>query len=107
MRPVPTAVVHSLSAGSFRSFPGKVRASRRVEPAFSVTGLLKKLNAREGRKVRKGQVLAELDQRDYQYAFDEARSKYKHAGRELFRSRRLREQKVTTEIEFDNAQTKP
>jgi membrane fusion protein, multidrug efflux system len=37
-----------------RSFPGKVEASKRVELAFQVPGLLVKLPIKEGQKVAKG-----------------------------------------------------
>ena len=41
-----------------RRFPGTVEASRRVELAFQVSGLLVKLPVKEGQKVAKGEVIA-------------------------------------------------
>lgn len=43
-----------------RSFPGKAQAAKRVELAFQVPGLLMKLPAREGQKVAKGELIAQL-----------------------------------------------
>jgi multidrug efflux pump subunit AcrA (membrane-fusion protein) len=45
-----------------RFFPGKVEASKRVELAFQVLGLLIKLPVKEGQRVAKGEVLAQLRQ---------------------------------------------
>ncbi len=105
VRPVPTAMVRALSKTYVRRFPGKVRASRRVELAFSVPGLLEQLNAQEGQKIKKGAVLAKLDQRDYQHALDAAKAKCFHAKRELTRFCALREQKVVTEVQYENTKT--
>jgi multidrug efflux pump subunit AcrA (membrane-fusion protein) len=49
-----------------RSFPGKVEASKRVELAFQVPGLLVKLPVKEGQKVAKGEVIAQLRQDEFQ-----------------------------------------
>jgi RND family efflux transporter MFP subunit len=43
-----------------RSFPGRVEASRKVELAFQVPGLLAQLPVKEGQKVAKGDVIAQL-----------------------------------------------
>jgi multidrug efflux pump subunit AcrA (membrane-fusion protein) len=40
-----------------RSFSGKVEASRAVELAFQVPGLLIKLPVKEGQKVSRGEVI--------------------------------------------------
>jgi multidrug efflux pump subunit AcrA (membrane-fusion protein) len=49
-----------------RTFPGKVEASKTVELAFQVPGLLVKLPVKEGQKVAKGQVVAQLRQDEFQ-----------------------------------------
>jgi RND family efflux transporter MFP subunit len=49
-----------------RSFPGKVEASKRVELAFQVSGLLVKLPVKEGQKITKGEVIAQLRQDEFQ-----------------------------------------
>jgi RND family efflux transporter MFP subunit len=48
-----------------RSFPGRVEASRRVELAFQVPGLLVKLPVREGQKVEQDEVIGELRQDEF------------------------------------------
>jgi multidrug efflux pump subunit AcrA (membrane-fusion protein) len=49
-----------------RTFPGKVEASKRVELAFQVPGLLVKLPVKEGQRVAKGDVIAQLRQDEFQ-----------------------------------------
>jgi RND family efflux transporter MFP subunit len=49
-----------------RSFPGKVEASKKAELAFQVPGLLVKLPVKEGQKVAKGEVIAQLRQNEFQ-----------------------------------------
>jgi RND family efflux transporter MFP subunit len=65
-RPVKTMVVATGGGLHVRSFPGKVEASRRVELAFQVPGLLVKLPIREGQRVAKGDVIAQLRQDEFQ-----------------------------------------
>jgi multidrug efflux system membrane fusion protein len=62
VRPVKTMVVAAGDDVRIRSFPATVGASRRVERAFQVPGLLVKLPVREGQKVAKGDVIGQLDQ---------------------------------------------
>src|SRR5262245_41510806 len=65
-RPVKTMVVAAGGETHVRSFPGKVEASKRVELAFQVPGLLVKLPVREGQRVSKGEVIAQLRKDEFQ-----------------------------------------
>lgn len=49
-----------------RTFPGTVEASRRVELAFRVPGLLVELPIREGQSVVKGDIIAQLRQGEFE-----------------------------------------
>jgi RND family efflux transporter MFP subunit len=49
-----------------RSFPGKVEASKKVELAFQVPGLLVKLPVREGQKVSKSDLIGQLREDEFQ-----------------------------------------
>ena len=48
-----------------RSFPGKVEASKKVELAFQASGLLVKLPVKEGQRVARGEVIAQLRQDEF------------------------------------------
>jgi RND family efflux transporter MFP subunit len=65
-RPVKTMVVTTGGEAHVRTFPGKVEASKRVELAFQVPGLLVKFPVKEGQKVAKGELIAQLRQEEFQ-----------------------------------------
>ena len=74
VRPVKLVTVVSGKEALDRSLPGTVRASQRLELAFQVEGTLIQLRAREGQSVKKGDVLARLDSRDFEVAVRDAES---------------------------------
>ena len=65
-RPVKTMLVTAGNQPLVRIFPGKVEASKSVELAFQVPGLLVTLPVKEGQKVAKGQLIAQLRQDEFQ-----------------------------------------
>jgi multidrug efflux system membrane fusion protein len=65
-RPVRTMVVESGGQPLLRTFPGKVEASQRVELAFQVPGLIVNLPVKEGDRVAKGDLIAQLRPDDFQ-----------------------------------------
>ena len=66
VRPVKTMVVASGEQPQVRSFPGRVEASKRVELAFQVPGLLTQFPVREGQSIAKGELIGQLRQDEFQ-----------------------------------------
>lgn len=66
IRPVKTLVVTAGGETHERLFPGKVEASKKVELAFQVAGLLTNFPVRAGQAVKKGDVIAQLRQEEFQ-----------------------------------------
>jgi RND family efflux transporter MFP subunit len=66
VRPVKMLTVAAAGSGRELIFPGRVRASRRVELSFKVSGPLVELPAEEGQAVKKGRLLARIDPRDFE-----------------------------------------
>jgi multidrug efflux system membrane fusion protein len=66
IRPVKTMVVTAGSESHVRTFPGKAEASKKVELAFQVPGLLVNLPVKEGQRVAKGELIAQLRQDEFQ-----------------------------------------
>ena len=66
VRPVKTTVVTAGGEPHMRVFPGKVEAVEEGRAAFQVPGLLVKLPVREGQKVAKGEMIAQLRQDEFQ-----------------------------------------
>jgi membrane fusion protein, multidrug efflux system len=107
-RPVKTMVVAAGDEPHVRSFPGKVEASKKVELAFRVSGLLVKLPVKEGQKVAKGEVIAQLRQDEFQARLkalqgqlDQAR-----AGLKALRSGERPEQQLRLEAQVRAAAAK-
>lgn len=65
IRPVKTLVVTAGGETHERIFPGKVEASKKVELAFQVSGLLANFPVRAGQKVKKGELIAQLRQDEF------------------------------------------
>jgi RND family efflux transporter MFP subunit len=65
-RPVKTMIVTAGEEQRVRAFPGKAEASKKVELAFQVPGLLVKFPVKEGQRVAKGEVIGQLRQEEFQ-----------------------------------------
>lgn len=65
-RPVKTMVVVDGGDTRTRVFPGRVEASRSVELSFQVSGLIVSLPIKEGQRLKKGDVVAQLRQDEFQ-----------------------------------------
>jgi membrane fusion protein, multidrug efflux system len=65
-RPVKTMVVAAGGSPHVRVFPGKVEASKKVVMAFQVPGLLVSLPVKEGQRVVKGEIIAQLRKDEFQ-----------------------------------------
>jgi RND family efflux transporter MFP subunit len=79
-RPVKTVLVTPGGETHVRIFPGKVEAAKQAELAFQVSGLIVKLPVKEGQKVKKGDLIAQLRE-------DEFRARLKALQGELGQAR--------------------
>lgn len=70
IRPVRAIKVGDLKAIQGREFPGRAKARDEVELSFQVSGPLISLPVDVGSPVKKGDVLAAIDPRDFQAALD-------------------------------------
>ncbi|MFC1822975.1 efflux RND transporter periplasmic adaptor subunit [Thermodesulfobacteriota bacterium] len=82
VRPVKVMTVDASGEVSGLKFPGRVRASQRVELAFKVVGgrLFKlPIAGKEGGYVKKGELLARIDPKDFQTDLRKAEGRLKQA----------------------------
>jgi RND family efflux transporter MFP subunit len=88
-----------------RTFPGKVEASQQVELAFQVPGLLASLPIREGQKVVKGEVIAQLRQNEFQARLDSLKGQLDRARADLqaLRAGARPEEKLRLEAQLRSA----
>ena len=66
VRPVKTIVVAAADRRLVRSFPGIVQASKMADLGFQVSGVLVSLPFREGERVSKRKVIAQLRNDEFQ-----------------------------------------
>ena len=93
--------------------PGKLHWSQRVELSTGVSGVVQTVHAQVGERVKKGQVLATLDARDYQAQVVEAQAVLARnqedqldAKRNLDRVEELYKRTVIATSELEAAQTR-
>jgi membrane fusion protein, multidrug efflux system len=111
-RPVKVFQVGTTSAGSVTPYAGEVRARFETTLSFRVTGKILTRPVEIGDSVRKGQLLAKLDNSDFQLAVQTLKAQLKSAVADrnftkddLTRYRELLDQKVISNPDFDRHQT--
>lgn len=100
-RLVKTITVHTTDANLSRTIPGKVYANQKVDLAFEVKGTIIELPIREGLQVRKGDLIARLDPRDYEINVSYAQAKYDNAASMLSRVKQLLDKGHISEADYD------
>ena len=114
VRPVKLLVVSVGEDSAQRTFPGKVEASKQVELTFQVPGLLVSLPVREGQKVSRNDVIAQLRQEDFEARLaalrgqlDRARADFQaaNAGARPEERQRLEAQVRSAEASLTNTRT--
>ena len=94
VRPVKMMTVESVGHSFKRAFPGKVQASQQVDLAFKVSGPLIKLPVVEGQKVRKNDLLARIDPRDFEVSLKDAKGQIGRARANLKAMRQARPEDI-------------
>ncbi len=87
-RPARIEQVQPLQSDSL-VFNGTVRAAQRVELAFKVSGRVDRVLVNEGDRVRQGDLLAQLDDREFQTALGSARAEYASADADYKRGKAI------------------
>ncbi|WP_147819776.1 efflux RND transporter periplasmic adaptor subunit [Salidesulfovibrio onnuriiensis] len=101
VRPVRMLTVGSAENMSTRRFPGKVEASGRVELAFEVAGKVVKLPIISGQEIREGELVAQLDDRDFKAKLTSALSRANKAKADLARYEQLLKEEVVSRSAYD------
>ena len=92
VRPIKLVTVEETSNRFPVNYPAVIEAAQSSVLTFQVNGLLQELPVTEGQPVEKDQLIAKLDQRDYQNQFNSAKAQYDNAESEYQRAQRLSEQ---------------
>lgn len=105
MRPIPTVQVKPYVQVQKISFPGHVQASSRVALAFNVDGQIVEMSVPEGAHYKKGDILAKLDQRDFQNNYAAAEANARRFEKEFNRIEKLLVKEVVSQAEYDSAKS--
>ncbi|MFW2372815.1 MAG: efflux RND transporter periplasmic adaptor subunit [Gammaproteobacteria bacterium] len=99
-------IVPLVSAGMsvLRSFPGTLEASNTADLAFRVGGQLRELPAQAGLRVKKGDLLARLDETEYQNSFKERQARYDLARIQHDQARKLLKQNLASQLQYDQTE---
>lgn len=89
VRPVKIVTIGDAGATSIRELPGTVRAVQHADMGFEVPGRIIEFRVKEGQRVKQGEVLARLDDRDFQASLDQSKAAHRKAQSDLQRSQRI------------------
>jgi multidrug efflux system membrane fusion protein len=101
VRPVKLLTVEGKGSSKVIKYPGRVRASERVDLAFQVAGPLIELPVTEGQNVKKGQIVARILPRDFETEIAKAKAKALDAEQQFQRYRDLYVKKQVSKADFD------
>lgn len=82
---------------------GVVREAAEVNVGFKTPGQISRIYVKEGDRVRKGQLVAQLDDADYKLGVEAAQIQFDQLSRETERLKRLRESKSLSGNDYDKA----
>ena len=112
IRPVKTVTLRSNGKGGLWQYYGTLQGGKRVDLSFRVSGPVRSIRVDKGAPVKKGQLLATLDPRDYQTQLKQAQSnqaqaqaQYENAAANFKRYENLYKQKVVPKSTYDTYKT--
>lgn len=100
---VKTASAERISDAAELSYPGKTKSSEEVNVAFRISGPIQRIFVKEGQFVRKGQLIAQMDPRDYQVQLSATQAEYEQIKADAERVMALYEENGTTASNYDRA----
>lgn len=103
LRTVELTLPQPLYADGNRSFAGRVEENKEVAAAFKTPGQIARLAVRKGDRVREGQLLAVLDDKDYRLGVEASEIQYKQLQAEVERLRLLYEGRSLSANDYEKA----
>lgn len=105
IRPVKLYTIGSQNPDRYRNFPARVTASEATELSFRLSGELKQLPVKEGHPVKKGELIAKLDDTDLKNQLIQSQSNFDLAKAEFNRQKSLLDRKLVAQASYDQART--
>ncbi len=106
IRPAKLLEVGQIDRDDFLNYPAVIKSQQLSTLSFEVSGVLKELLVVEAQAVKKGEVLAKLDQRDLQEKLKSARAQFKNADTEYQRALRLMKADAISRSELEQRKSK-
>ena len=100
---VLTETVVNKAGAKTATYPGRTKASDEANVAFRVSGTLLKVSVHKGDRVRRGQVIAQIDDRDYRTQLAATEAEYTQIKAEAERVMALYADSVGTANNYDKA----
>lgn len=102
-RPLSFTKVISLDRTE-NTYSGTVAASQFSDLAFKMSGLIVKMNVKEGQRVKKGDIVAEIDPSDYRLDLESKTATFKKAEMQMERARKLLEKDAISRQEYESTE---
>ncbi len=102
-RLVKVDTVRAASTASVMEYPGSVKPRREVKLAFRVAGPIASFDVEKGQLVRKGEVIAHIDARDYEIQLAATKAEYEQVKSEAQRIIEMYNRKSVSENDYDKA----
>lgn len=103
---IPTVKTDTVRVNTSRmttTFPGKIRPADEVNLPFRIAGVIKKVNVKPGSFVKKGDIVAEMDPRDYEIQLSATEAEYRQIKGEADRVMGLYEKNSVTQNDYEKA----
>ena len=100
---VKTTEVQKYDGECSTTYPGKIKAASDVQLAFRVAGPILRFNVEVGEYVKRGDVLAEIDPRDYKLQYEATKAEYTQVTDESNRIIELYQRKSVPVNDYDKA----
>ncbi|MEH6472052.1 MAG: efflux RND transporter periplasmic adaptor subunit [Halopseudomonas sp.] len=103
IRPAKIFVVADPATEVYHHFPAEVEANAESKLAFRVSGQIIEFPVKAGNAVKKGQLLARLDPRDFKIRLDDRQARYELAKSQFERIKSLLARKLAAQSNYDEA----
>jgi len=101
---VKSQVIDSPQGSGVRNFPGRIESANRADLAFRLNGTITELAVQEGVQVGLGQILARLDQTDYQITLKDRQATWDRASKDFDRGKELVAEGAISRRDFDQVE---
>lgn len=105
VRPAKLIQIGQVQTSHFLNYPAVIEVSQSSQLAFQVSGKIDQLQVRDSDEVKKGDVLAQIDKRDYQSKLNVAKAQFDNSKAEYERAKQLMDTKVISKSELARKKT--